>query len=172
MSRPLSFCSIYSPSTLKSLRNSSGILLLTVFIFIRKYLNFTGSSSGNYCLSLPVWTFSSCPPLIGPLHRSAKQPLPIRVIQPLYPLTLARSAVNIAMGKFSNHPVPTRFLHHFYSLLSVAARETSSRQLLPLTRRAPLLPTLPWLIFRTRLTPYLRPRSFNAYVPSRAFDSL
>ena len=40
-----------SSFAVKPSRNSTDIPLLVAFIFIRKYLNFTGSSSGNYCLS-------------------------------------------------------------------------------------------------------------------------
>ena len=40
-----------SSFAVKPSRNSTDIPLLVAFIFIRKYLNFAGSSSGNYCLS-------------------------------------------------------------------------------------------------------------------------
>lgn len=49
-----------SPLNLSETRRSTIPLLIVVFIFIRKYLNFTGSSSGNYCLSRPP---SELPPV-------------------------------------------------------------------------------------------------------------
>ena len=54
------FSDYFSSRAVEPLRDSTGIPLLIVFIFIWKYLKFTGSFNGNYCFSGPIWTISNC----------------------------------------------------------------------------------------------------------------
>lgn len=48
------FSDYFSSRAVEPLRDSTGIPLLMVFIFIWKYLKFTGSFNGNYCFSGPI----------------------------------------------------------------------------------------------------------------------
>lgn len=64
-----------SPLNLSETRRSTIPLLIVVFIFIRKYLNFTGSSSGNYCLSRP-------PSELPPVSLSLPPYFPLQFIVP------------------------------------------------------------------------------------------
>lgn len=145
----LASITIPPPFSVKSFRNSSIYPLLVVFIFIRKYLNFTASSSGNYCLSCLRLSFLrslslSLPPSLPLFLCSSsfqRQSLPTREPPLLLPRNWNRY-INTAGA--ANLRIPSN------TVLFISRRIYSSASMSELHRKS-LLPS-----FRTNRSPSRR----------------